>query len=523
MNENNKNFPDKDHSICQARVFFKDLAGQKELKLKKTLSLNLFFNFILNKFHSNLLELIEKIIGTKLYIFIDNSYLLNISQRAKEISTNLIQERIIKKITKVSRFFPDEPEIIQYQVEMPSTLPDISFYSDGRGTSSKFGGGADLNEERAFMKTIGEGLERFCICIYREKTCLLSNYEKISKKSLDPLSFAGISDNQRKLSKRLRIDEKSIFRWVKGFSLISKKEVLIPAQLVYIGYKYYSQEPIIQQQLSTGAAAADSFEEALYKGICEAVERDAFMITYFNKLSIPLINLEIIDNKEFQKLLAMFRRYKLELFVLEITTNINIPSFMAVIIDRSGIGPVVHVGTKTSLNIENAIVGVVYEALRGKLGSRKRLSLIDKQEEKIKSLRADSSKIKTFSDRTLFWNSLDMINKIEFIFKGSKKEFNKKELKKYKNTPIKEKLKIAVDLCQERDINLYGVDVTIPQIRKEGIYVAKVLSPQLQPLYFNEEIKHLYGKRLFDVPVILGYYKKALSKDKLNSLPHPFL
>ncbi len=135
------------------------------------------------------------------------------------------------------------------------------------------------------MKTVGEGLERFCLCVYREKHFLLSTFDKISQKALSPLSFAGISPSQRQANPRLKIDEKSVFRWVEGFSLYDKKKVFIPAQLVYVGYKYHPQEPMIREQISTGAAAADSFKGALYKGICEAVERDAFMITYFNKLS----------------------------------------------------------------------------------------------------------------------------------------------------------------------------------------------------------------------------------------------
>ncbi len=491
--------------VYRAKDFFESFMKQEKLRQKKPVS----FNFILNKFRFTLLEFIEDIIGTKFYIS-DDQLLPNISLKVKRLAANLIKKKIITKLEKISHTRPDEPKIIEYQSRIPSVLPDISLYSDGSGSFSDMGGGSDLEEEKALLKAIGEAVERLSLCIYREENLVLSSYRKVSGKAVDPLSFVGISEAQRKLDRILRIDNESIFRWVECFSLLNKKKVLIPAQLIYIGYKYHLREPIIREQISTGAAAADSFEEAAYKGACEMVERDAFMVSYFNKLSLPIIDLEAIDDKMFQELLAKFKRYNLELYVVDITTDISIPSMSAVIIDRSGVGPVVHIGNKTSLNIKNAVIGAVYEALHGRLGYRRILPLSDPFKKRMKVLKSDPSQIKTFDDRFLYWASLDMINKLEFFFNGPKKRLSKKKLNKYENVSAKEKLKIVVNLFKDKNIDVYGIDITSPLVREEGIYVAKVVSPQLQPLYLNEGVKHLSGRRLF-------------SEDKLNPLPHPFL
>ncbi len=98
-----------------------------------------------------------------------------------------------------------------------------------------------------------------------------------------------------------------------------------------------------------------------------------------------------------------------------------------------------------------------------------------------------------------------MIKKIEFLFQGPKRKINIEEQNRYKDLSDKEKLKIALRILEKRKIDIYGIDITLPQIKEEGIYVAKVISPQLQPLYLDEGIRHCWGERLFNVPVKLGY------------------
>ena len=267
-----------------------------------------FFEKIGDWIYATVLRIVEELTGHELYIA-DDGFLPNVSLKTKRLILKLIKKKIIRGITKTPRLYHDEPAIVCYESKLGNRLAQ----TDGQGGVVNNGSGGDPDEERAVLKAVGEGIERLSLYVYRNKDLVLAPFEKISKKALDPLSFAGVSESQRRLNKRIEIRKDSYFRWVEGFSLFSKGKVFIPAQLVYVGYQYYPGEPIIQQQISTGAASAASPEEALYLGVCEAVERDAFVITYFNKLSPPLINLETVVDADFQKLLIMFKRYNLEL------------------------------------------------------------------------------------------------------------------------------------------------------------------------------------------------------------------
>lgn len=467
---------------------------------------------------STILQFVEKIIKQKLYVQKTDSS-SDISFKTKQLISNLIKKKFIVRIIKKPRIYHDEPEIIWYEGQSGDFLTQ----TDGGGGTTANGSGADFDEEVAILKTINEGLERFSLCVYRNDNLLFSSYEKIAGKAINPSSFAGISDVQRQSDKRLEIKRDSCFRWVKGFSLPEKKDVFIPAQLVYVGYRYHLGEPLIQQQISTGAAAATSFEEALYSGICETVERDAFVITYFNKLSPPLINLETIDDVDFQKLLASFKRYNLELYVINTTTDIAIPSVMAIIVDRTGVGPAVHVGNKTDLNFKKAIIGAVCECLKGRLSYRGKSFNTASLLERMEKLKNFNLPIKNFEDRFLYWASVDSIPKIDFLLQGRKQDLTSEDLNQFGGASSHEKLETVLNLLKSRGVDVYAADITPPQIREEGIWITKVVIPQLQPFFLKEEIKELSGKRLFEVPVILGYRDKPLSEKDINTIPHPFL
>jgi ribosomal protein S12 methylthiotransferase accessory factor len=210
------------------------------------------------------------------------------------------------------------------------------------------------------------------------------------------------------------------------------------------------------------------------------------------------------------------------------TTDIVVPSVMAIIIDRTGKAQAVSVGTSADLEIKEAIKGSILEAIRSRNISFRKMFFSDSRmkEEAIKrrkELESNFSRIKTFSERFLFWSPLEMIEKIDFLFKGRKKQLGREELNKYQDFSIKEKLKAVLNFLKEKNIDIYGVDITLPQIKKSGLYVVKVVSPQLQPLYLDERLKCLGGGRLYRVPVILGYRQKPLLEEEFNPIPHPFL
>ena len=476
-----------------------------------------FFSFVSDAFFSGAAFLLEKMTGKRIYIPDDDELLPGISEKNKKIIVNFLKKGVLKKVIKAERIYCDEPKIIQYKCETSDPL----FFSDG-AMSLTMSAGTDIEEERALMKAVGEGLERFCLCVYRESNLLLSNFKKISKRAVNPLYFSGLSPIQREKGGSLNIGEKSIFRWTLANSIFEKEKKYIPAQLIYVGYKYAFGEPIIRQQISTGSALSSSLEGALYGGICEAVERDSFIINYLNKLSPPILDLREINDEDINYLLRQFKRYNLEIFLLDITTDIKIPSIMSIIIDRTGIGQAVIVTTKTDFSLKKAIVGAIFEGLQVRLNFREVLNSFDVKI-KLESLKKDYTKINTFNNRCLLWSPLEMIDEIKFFLSGEKKIVKKDEFEKNLNNDDKKNLIMASNILKENHIDVFWADITIPQVREEGLWAIKAVSPQLQPLYLDEGMKHCWGERLFNVPAKIGQKNNPTKPGELNLIPHPFL
>jgi hypothetical protein len=116
-----------------------------------------------------------------------------------------------------------------------------------------------------------------------------------------------------------------------------------------------------------------------------------------------------------------------------------------------------------------------------------------------------------------------MIEKISFMISGEKKIIDKEALNKNIGLSGREKLKIISEIIRKNEIDVYWTDITIPQIKEENIWVVKVVSPQLHPLYLDESVKHHWSERLFCVPEKIGRKNKRSEEAEINTRPHPFL
>ncbi len=301
--------------------------------------------------------------------------------------------------------------------------------------------------------------------------------------------------------------------WVKGYSLTQKESTLIPAQLIYVPY-HFCKEPAIRFPITTGAATGSSLGGAILRGICEVAERDSFMIFYLNKLIPIRIDLTNSRDKTLRLISGNFKRYNLELYVFDISTDIPTVSIMAIIIDKTGIGPAVAVGLNSSLSPKDAILGAIEEAQHTRPWMR---------DEMFKRSKSSQSKfIVDLLERGLLWAKLDKVRHLDF-FLNSKKLVGVDQFIITKSKKVAKDVKSFIEWFKNNNLEVVFADVTQPEIKKQGFFVVKVVIPKLQPLYLIEKFKYLGGERLYQIPKTLGFTKSITSEEKLNKLPHPFL
>lgn len=407
--------------------------------------------------------------------------------------------------------YNDEPLLYQYN----------AIFTENK--LNEWGGGCSFSKEKAIIKAIGEALERYCLGKLPTKKLIKARIKDLNGPFLDPLQVISFSDAQyqQKSFSRFRFDKESNFRWVIGTDLINRRKVFIPAQLVYVPYQF-DDEPVIRLPISTGAAFGDSQVGALYRGICEVIERDAFMIYYLNKLTPLKIDLTQ-STQQLHKNYQYFRRYRLDLHVLDITTDIGVPVIMAIIIDETKLGPKISIGLKCSLNVEEAIIGAIEEAQHTRIWMRNEREKVNPAE--LIGIKRNPGKLADPKERGLFWydkNPRELnfwLNKRVRV----KRTRTKLTLKFKKEEDHRRLFSGALNIIKDFGYTAFFVDITTPEIAQAGYCVVKVALPNLQPFYLEERYKYLGGTRLYEVPVKLGYTENAKKLEELNNTPHPFL
>ena len=119
-------------------------------------------------------------------------------------------------------------------------------------------------------------------------------------------------------------------RWTRLRDVETSQAVYVPAAMVYMPYTYdLDVEPWIVQPISTGLACNEGLENVLVSAACEAIERDAFTIFWQARLGPPRVPRASLDETN-RDLLDRFARARYDVTIFNITTDIGVPSAMAV-------------------------------------------------------------------------------------------------------------------------------------------------------------------------------------------------
>lgn len=393
-------------------------------------------------------------------------------------------------------------------------LADTQAVSDGHFVRSHPSGFA-FSLDLALLKCIGEGLERHSLQIYRHSDLTICAQSELDGQLiLDPGSVTAFSDRQRRRFPPLRLSRTKPQSWASAVRLSSGDPILVPAQLVYLSYAYLPEESVISFPITTGGAGGGTVAAAIARGIYEIIERDAFMIAYLRKLRAPRIDLSQIDHAPTQTLLEYLNRYRLEPFVFDITLDLGVPTFMAIVLDRSQVGPALSVGLKSHLHPYEALYGALIESQHPRGWIRREGAKMGK-----KSSRT-AQQIVTLVQRGLEWFPTSRLKRLDFWLEQRPTPYRQRN--DFETLTDKSQVLRLMDILQEAQMRVIVKDVTPAYVKSLPYHVIKTIIPELHPLYLDERYPYHGGQRLINVPRKLGL-QSASATAALNRTPHPFL
>jgi ribosomal protein S12 methylthiotransferase accessory factor len=407
---------------------------------------------------------------------------------------------------------PGEPTVFNASVKMA----DTTRYS--RQPCYDNNGGSGLTREQARNAAIGEGLERYC-CAMLDPGDLVCGSARQLEQSYElcrPGEFSLFHPEQP--GRHPVPDDDTPIAWAWGWRLGRRRPVLVPACLVYLPYV-----PIFQEQgeqvaapaMSTGLACARSLDEAVLKGIYELVERDAFMVVWSNRLPVPRVDIE--SHPDLKRLYQeRLRRDGLRYVVLRTTTDIEVPSFLCLLIDDRRSPPMICAGGASSLDPVRAAAKAMTEAVQ----TREWAKFLGGRGQRFE-FASDFRDVRDFEDHVALYAYGDMLHAIQFLLEEDNGEVSDCWENGASGDAGRD-LEKAAGLLAAVGLEPITLDLTTPDVAQCGFRVTRAMVPELQPLDAAYEHRFMGGRRLYEAPWRMGYVSHPTTIESLNPDPHPY-
>ena len=214
----------------------------------------------------------------------------------------------------------------------------------------------------------GEAIEHLSSFYTGEESSILTRAKDLGERAIEPNACMLYSDMQF-VSKDPKgpelaglyvpepFDSADEIAWTAVKSLTTHEKKYIPTAYCYFKCPVPGKAYCVMD--SNGHAAGNSLEEAALGGLLELIERDAVGIWWYNNLPANQVDLASFDNPYFKAVEDYYARLKQDVYVLDITSDIDIPVYVAVTCGRSnrnkirmgyGAGPNAEVAIQRALS-----------------------------------------------------------------------------------------------------------------------------------------------------------------------------
>lgn len=373
------------------------------------------------------------------------------------------------------------------------------------------------------LTAILEGMERYSSMVPRSKrTVVHGSYLELKDRALDPIAVGVHTEEQYALPGYpfKAFDANQAMNWVWGYSFLQERPILVPEQLGF--YSMGGKDRYVFES-SNGCALGGSLEEAIFYGILEVVERDAFLMTWYAKLPIPRLDLSSAHDQELQLMIDRMRAVAgFDVYFFNATMEHGIPSVWGIAKNRKTTGLNLICAAGAHPDPIRAVKGAMHELSGMVLSFDKKL---EAERERIEPMLHDSSLLHQMEDHSLLYGLPQAEERLQFLLDESRPlhTFDDQFKRKTAHPDLTDDLKEILQVFRRLNMDVIVVDVTAPELIRNELHCVKVLIPGMLPMTFGHHFTRVTGlERVFRVPVELGFASQPLSIDQLNPYPHPF-
>jgi bacteriocin biosynthesis cyclodehydratase domain-containing protein len=389
-----------------------------------------------------------------------------------------------------------------------------SVFDDLASLRQNIGGrsaGKGRTDSQAKASGFCEAIERYSGVFQGDEIREQSSYQALGDKAIHPNQCLNFSEKQYQNRQEWNgdcqgwfqkvpepFDETRIIDWTPVWSLTYQAFKYLPTGYCYYGYP--QSEPLDCWADSNGCAAGNTIEEAILQGFMELVERDCVALWWYNRLVKPAVDLESFDEPYFEQLKQYYDGLNRSLWVLDITSDLNIPCFAAI-------------SSRKNREVEDIILG--YGAhLDPRIAISRALTEVNQILPSVLSFKEDGTTIYNPSADPLavkWWQTARLSNQSYLVPDSKIMPKKSSDYLQLASDDLLEDVKLCQQIVESKGMEMLVLDQTRPDI---GLRVAKVIIPGMRHMW-----KRLGTGRLYDVPVSMGWLKEALTEKELNPFP----
>ena len=356
-----------------------------------------------------------------------------------------------------------------------------------------------------------EAIERYSGVFQGDEIRTTGSYQQMGERAIHPNTCMNFSQQQYETRKEWNaqcqgwfqkvpepFDEEREIDWTPVWSLTEGDFKYLPTSYCYYGYPQ-SHQPDCWAD-SNGCAAGNTIEEAILQGFMELVERDSVALWWYNRLQKPQVDLDSFDEPYFPSLKQYYQELGRELWVLDITSDLNIPTFAAI-------------SRKIDSPVEDIILG--YGAhFDAKVALGRALTELNQILPSVLLANANgTTQYPQYTDPlAIAWWTTAILAEQPYLIPAL--QVTPKicaDYTKIASDDLLDDVKLCQKIVEEKNMKMLVLDQTRPDI---GLRVAKVIVPGMRHIW-----KRLGSGRLYEVPLPMGWLPESLKENQLNPFP----
>jgi bacteriocin biosynthesis cyclodehydratase domain-containing protein len=370
----------------------------------------------------------------------------------------------------------------------------------GRWRRGSVAVGKGLSQTQAMASCLAEAVERYAIRYPQGMEFLKRPYRDFQDDAIHPNSLLLISPAQWETRDSWNRQHLSLnwlpqpfdeaapdAAWCQAWSLTHARTRWLPASYVFLGLDEDTMEGFCCGD-SNGCAAGNVIEEAVLQGFLELVERDSLALWWYNRALRPGVDLDSYDEPALLTIRHRLQSQGRSLHVLDITTDLEIPTVVAVSANTEGRELLMGFGSHLDSRI--AVCRAVTE--------------MTQMWASVGSTFFDDPELTSWFENETLQTQPQFVPAAASLRRAT-------DFPKVDSSDLRDDVEYCVRVAARCGVEVLVQDLSRPEF---DLSVVRVSAPGLRPPW----ARFAQG-RLYDVPVALGWVSAATPEPAMNPIP----